>query len=159
MSAGGMAALRRLCDPHPFAAAAVEGTTGWLSWLYSSKVRSDSGDHDAAPARWIAPQEPATLADVDPAANLRGFRPIPILFLHAEMDRVIPLRGMERFVDLLRVRYRDLGVEPSLVETRTWRETGAPEEHAGFGRFGNDAKNAQTEFLTLRLRPAPPPSG
>src|SRR5438045_2650140 len=34
MSAGGMAALRRLCDDHPFECASVEGTTGDLASLY-----------------------------------------------------------------------------------------------------------------------------
>ena len=43
------------------------------------------------------------------------------------------------------------GVAESLVELHTWDETGAPEEHIGFGRFSNDAKNMQTAFFVKHL--------
>ena len=41
--------------------------------------------------------------------------------------------------------------DPSMIETVTWPETGAPYEHAGFGRYSNDAKNGQTEFFSRTL--------
>ena len=44
MSAGGMAALRRLCEPHEFKCAAVECTTGWLKGLYFPEA-SEPGIH------------------------------------------------------------------------------------------------------------------
>ena len=44
--------------------------------------------------------------------------------------------------------------DPSLIELKTWPTTGAPNEHIGFGRFSNDAKNAQTDFLRRHLMPA-----
>lgn len=158
MSAGGMSALRRLCDPHPFAAASVEATTGWLSWLYFPDQRAAAGDAAAVPARWLAVQPREKVLAVDAVEHLPGFRPIPLLILHTETDLVVPVRGMERFADLLRARYRFLNADESLIEVKTWRDTGAPEEHAGFGKFGNDAKNAQVEFLARVLgRPAANP--
>lgn len=145
MSAGGMIALRRLCDPHPFACAAVEAATGCLTRMY------------AARQGWTPPT-PETLARVDPSLHLDSWRPIPLLALHSEADRVVPVATMREFVGLVRDRHAALGADPESVELRTWPETGAPEEHAGFGRFSNDAKNAQTEFFRRHLRPTPPDS-
>lgn len=138
MSAGGMAALRRLCDPHPFRCAAVEATCGDLGALY-------------APGRWPIAHDPAPIAALDPSAHLDGFRPIPLLVLHTETDRVVPVDLQQSFIDRLRRRYQLAGADPGLIEVRLWRNTGAPEEHAGFGRFANEAKNAQVEFLARHL--------
>ena len=147
MSAGGMAALRRLCKPHSFTSAAVEGTTGWLAGLYFPEVGGDAGTQ----ARWAQPHAKERVAAVDPSAHLEGFRPIPLLALHSESDRVIPVAGLRRFLDALTERYRDRGADPGMIELKTWPETGAPEEHNGFGRVSNDAKNAQVEFLARTL--------
>lgn len=68
---------------------------------------------------------------------------------------MVPWAIQERFLDTLRKHYRAIGADPDLVETTTWAETGAPQEHAGFGRFSNDAKNLQTEFFTRHLRAHP----
>ncbi|MBL9031590.1 MAG: alpha/beta fold hydrolase [Phycisphaerae bacterium] len=143
MSAGGMIALRRLCDPHPFACAAVEAATGRLTRMYAARQ---------------SPTPPETLARVDPSLHLDSWRPIPLLALHSEADRVVPVETMREFAGMLRERHAALGADPAMVEMRTWPETGAPEEHAGFGRFSNDAKNAQTEFLRRHLGPTPPDS-
>jgi dienelactone hydrolase len=148
MSAGGMATLRRLCDPHPFKAAAVEATTGWLSWLYFSEVRQESGDGDQVPARWIAKQKREAVETIDAVSHLDTFEPLPILVLHTETDAVVPIRGMRRFVELLEQKYTFAGADEGLIEVKTWANTGAPEEHAGFGKFGNDAKNAQIAFFS-----------
>lgn len=144
MSAGGMAALRRLCDPHPFRCAAVEGTTGDLAGLYFG----DDG------RRWPVAHDAERVARLDPTAHLGAWRPIPLLALHAEHDRVVPITSQRRFIDALRAHYRDLGADDSLVSLVTFPHTGAPEEHAGFGRFANDAKNVQTDFLVRWLRPS-----
>lgn len=141
MSAGGMAALRRLCDPHPFVCASVEGTTGNLSALY----------HPDADRPWPVTHPPERIAPLDPLQHLSGWRPIPLLALHSEADRVVPIAGARGFIDGLRARYAAAGADPSLVELMTWPTTGAPEEHAGFGRVSNDAKNAQTEFFRRHL--------
>ncbi|MEX2219503.1 MAG: prolyl oligopeptidase family serine peptidase [Phycisphaerales bacterium] len=142
MSAGGMAALRRLCDEHPFACAAVEGTTGSLDDLYFSKETSP---------RTVARHDPGRVARLDPLRHVSGWRPIPLLVVHSEADGVVPFAGMRRFVGALREHYRGRGADPGMVELLTWPETGAPEEHMGFGRYSNDAKNAQTEFLRRHL--------
>lgn len=128
MSAGGMAALRRLCDPHLFRCAAVEATCGALGELY-------------APGRWRHAHDPERVRRLDPSAHLEGWRAIPLLALHAETDRVVAWEIQRGFLARL----------PGPIEVRTWRDTGAPDEHAGFGRFANDAKNAQVEFLVRGL--------
>lgn len=154
MSAGGMATLRRLCDPHPFVAAAVEGTTGWLAGLYLP----ERGGEGATRAAWAVRHDPARIAGVDPMEHLAGWRAIPLLALHNEGDSVVPIAGQRRFLEALGGHYRAQGADPGLIELRTFSETGAPQEHAGFGRFGNDAKNAQVEFLVRALRPEAPPT-
>jgi alpha-beta hydrolase superfamily lysophospholipase len=138
MSAGGMAALRRLCDPHPFRCAAVEGTTGNFDELYFGSARRSAHD-------------PARVARLDPMKHLDGWRPIPFLVIHSQADRVIPFAGMAAFIERLREHYLSRGADPALIEVLTWPETGAPEEHAGFGRYSNEAKNAQTEFFRKHL--------
>lgn len=156
MSMGGMATLRRLCDPHPFVAAAVECTTGWLSGLYVPEKAVDSkrdGSCNFVIPRWVKdrwPEEPPyeVIQQVDPSQHLDGFRPIPLLALHAETDEIIPWGQMQTFLGMLRGQYREKGADPAMIQFRTWRDTGAPNEHAGFGKYGNDAKNAQAEFLT-----------
>ena len=34
-----------------------------------------------------------------------------------------------------------------MIILKTFSETGAPQEHAGFGKYANDAKNIQLEFV------------
>lgn len=152
MSLGGMCSLRRLCDPHPFVASAVECTTGNLSTLYFGAA-DDQAEHAARP--WPASHDPAEVRPLDPAEHLGGFRPLPLLVLHNELDGIIPIGGQRDFVDRLRTRYEAAGASPDLIEWHAFGETGAPSEHAGFGRFANDAKNNQTEFLVRTLRPEP----
>lgn len=144
MSAGGMAALRRLCDPHPFVAAAVEGTTGDLAGLYFPP-------DDGTGRSWPVPHDRDAVAAIDSASRLDGFRPIPLLALHNEGDRMVPFELQRAFLDRLREHYRDRGADPGMIRLRTFTETGAPEEHAGFGRHANDAKNIQLAFLEETL--------
>jgi alpha-beta hydrolase superfamily lysophospholipase len=145
MSAGGMAALRRLCDPHPFVCAMVESTTGDLGALY----------HPDAARPWPVKHSRERIAPLDPSRHLDAWRPIPLLVLHSEADRSVPFAGMRGFVERLRERYRSLGADPAMIELVTWPQTGAPDEHSGFGRFSNDAKNAQTAFLGKHLHATP----
>ena len=84
--------------------------------------------------------------------HLEGWGPIPLLALHSEADRLIPVSTMRRFVERLRERYAAAGADPGLVELKTWPSTGAPDEHIGFGRVSNDAKNLQTEFFRRTLQ-------
>lgn len=141
MSLGGMITLRRLCDPHPFAAAAVESTTGWLRELYHPTL--------PAPTDRVGPiaHDPGALAPVDPINHLGTFRPIPLLVLHSEADQMVPWNGQHAFIDRLRARYQQAGSDPKLIEVQTWPTTGAPMEHAGFGRVAAQAKDLQTAFF------------
>ena len=139
MSAGGMAALRRLCDPHPFLCAAVEGATGDLDALYFTRDG------------WPVDHDPELVAPLDPAQHLDTFAPIPLLALHSEADKMVPYAGQLGFINALRAHYKAKNADPGLVKLVTWPETGAESEHAGFGRFANDAKNVQTDFLTEHL--------
>lgn len=141
MSLGGMVTLRRLCDPHLFRVAAVEGTAGWLEGMY---FPTDFG----LPTRpWPVDHPRDRVARLDPARHLATFRPLPLLDLHSETDEMVPFEPQRLFIEKLRDRYRAAGADPSLVELKTWPTTGAPREHLGFGRFGNDAKNIQADFL------------
>lgn len=143
MSAGGMATLRRLCDPHPFVCAAVEGTTGWLTDLYGAN------------SPWGVSHDEAAVMALDAMSRLGAWRPIPLLALHAEHDEVVPLAAQRRFIEAVRERTRSSGGDQAQVELVTFGRTGAPQEHAGFGRFGADAKALQTDFLVKWLRPEP----
>lgn len=144
MSLGGMVALRRLCEPgdrarHRFRCATVEGTTGALQEQYLSEGEKPVR-HDAEQVRRL-----------DPMENLEHFEPIPLLALHSEADEMVPWPTQRKFLEALAAHYQERGADPSRIGVLTWPETGAPREHLGFGRFSNDAKNAQTEFLARWL--------
>jgi len=133
MSAGGMAAMSRLCREHPFRCAAVEASTG--SWDEQRHREMFEGRHDAAIAR------------DDPAANLDGWREIPLQAIHCRLDAWVSFEGQSRFIDALRTRYDD----PSSIEFVVYDKTGAPYEHAGFGRMAADAKDRQRDFFQHHL--------
>lgn len=143
MSAGGMTTLRRLCEGHDFVCAAIEGATGAFEALYFPA--------DASRPPWGVEQDRAKVAALDPSTHLEGFVPLPLLALHCEVDEVVPIDTLRSFLARLRERYIDAGADPALIQLKTWPETGAPNQHAGFGKFGNDAKNAQVEFLRRAL--------
>lgn len=149
MSAGGMTTLRRICDPHLFTCAAVEGATGWLEGLYSP-VRSGMPVRSST----LPEHPPDKVASLDPTRRISSFRPLPLLVLHSEQDQVVPWAGMRVFLSNLKDRYNAAGADPSLIEIKTWPSTGAPQEHSGFGRVSADAKTVQTEFLARHLRAA-----
>ena len=133
ISAGGIVSLVRLTREHPFSAAAIEATTG---------NRAFSSD--------IVFPEPDRLERINVIDHLENWREIPLLALHSRHDEWIDAAGQEAFIDALRERYRD----PSEIEFHVYEErTGAPHEHAGFGRFAADAKQRQVDFLVRVLRP------
>ncbi|MBL0927000.1 MAG: prolyl oligopeptidase family serine peptidase [Phycisphaerales bacterium] len=137
MSAGGMVTLVRLTSPHAhtFKAAAVECTAGDFSAMH-------------AHSRFFVPDRAARL---NPAEHLDHWRTIPLLALHSEADQWVPVAAIRAFTDRLRALYSRRGADPGLIELRTWPQTGAPNEHYGFGRVANDAKNLQTDFLARVL--------
>jgi dienelactone hydrolase len=132
MSAGGMVTLARLCRPHRFVAAAVECTTG--SWRWQPNLMR--GD-------------PAVVARLNPIDHLDGWRPIPLLAMHNRRDAWVPIEGQEEFLTALAATYPD----PQRIERQIFDETGAPYEHAGFGRMGSEAKDRFTAFLAAALLP------
>lgn len=135
MSAGGMIALRRLGDAHPFRCAAVEST---------------SGDFRAAGAE--ARFTRARTAGLDPLQFVAGWPPgFPLLALHSERDQVCALAGIQGFTDALQERYAAAGADPERISLVTWPETGAPQEHAGFGRKAHEARLELIEFLQAHL--------
>lgn len=135
MSAGGMVALARLCRKHPFVGATVEATTGsWEHQRHRAMFRSHEGD---------------TISNVNPIENLAGWREIPVQAFHCVLDEWVGFDGQKLFLDTLRDRYE----RPELIELVSYEETGAPYEHAGFGRMASDAKNRQRDFLLRLLTP------
>ena len=141
MSAGGMVALARLCRPHRFVAAAVEGTAGNYDFMRARGL-------------WNSP-----LADsLEPIRHVNQWRPIPLLALHSEADQWVPVSAIRTFTEALCPLYEAGGASPDLVELHTWPSTGAPNEHYGFGRVSNDAKNLQTQWLARVLADGPPGS-
>lgn len=133
MSAGGIATLVRLCREHPFACAAVESTTGNRAFGNAMDLF-----------------EPVLLERMNAIDHLDGWREIPFLALHNRLDEWIDVTSQRTFIEALRARYE----HPELVEFHVYEEaTGAPFEHAGFGRFAADAKARQVDFLTRILRP------
>ena len=130
MSAGGMAAMVRLTRPHGFRAALTECSTG--SW------------------RWQAHRamfEPGRAARLDPIGHLDGWRDIPFLALHNAGDEWVDVAGQREFVAALRARSAD----PGRIEMHEYGPTGAPNEHAGFGRMAADAKDRGTAFFLRHL--------
>lgn len=138
MSAGGMVTLRRLGSAHEFKAAAVESTAGDFSLM-----------------RFYDQRYPRDLIErLDPIRHVDGWSATPLLALHSEADEWVPAQSVRNLFGALESRYAALGADPrELLTLRTWPVTGAPNEHSGFGKVANDAKNAQVEFLTRWLLP------
>lgn len=133
MSAGGMVSMVRLCRPHPFSGALLESTTG------------DWSDRFVGVA-WCE----ARARELDPSRHLEQWREIPVLAIHAERDEWVPIASQRRFLAALRQR----AIHPDRIELLSFEETGAPFEHAGFGRMGAAAKDAGTAFWERVFSPA-----
>ncbi|HWB19342.1 MAG TPA: alpha/beta fold hydrolase [Phycisphaerales bacterium] len=129
MSAGGMAALVRLCSPHAFTCASVEATSG--NWRpQRDRVRFQERSEEELEA-------------MDPIRHLDTWREIGFQAIHARGDQWMDFNTQEAFVHALRERYTN----SENVEWIVYDHTGAPYEHIGFGRMATDAKNRQAEFL------------
>lgn len=136
MSAGGMAALVRLCQAHLFTCASVEATSG--SWLHQRHRQMFHGMSEAE------------VNELNPIVRLDGWREVPLQAIHARLDEWVAIEGQQAFIDALRARYRD----PSIVDFVVYEKTGAPSEHIGFGKMSADAKNRQRDFLQRWLIPS-----
>ena len=60
----------------------------------------------------------------------------------------------QRFLERLGEHYLTHDAAPETIELVTWPQTGAPQEHLGFGRHTNEAKNIQVDFFQKHLRGA-----
>jgi alpha-beta hydrolase superfamily lysophospholipase len=128
ISAGGMAALVRTTSEHSFCAMTLESTTGDLRNRRSTKFA-----------------DPARLERLNPITHLDNWRDVPLLALHNRLDEWVDVDGQLGFLDALRTRAKS----PTAIEHHVYEKpTGAPFEHAGFGRFSADAKDRQVSFLT-----------
>lgn len=146
MSLGGMVTLRRLCEPHRFGCAAVEATSGNLAGLYFPD-EADGAHREG----WPVEHRPEDVARVDPMAHMETMAPLPLLVLHSEADEMVPWAVQRKFLDAVRERYESAGADAAMLEVRTWPETGAPQEHVGFGRVSHEAKTLQTRFVVGHL--------
>ncbi len=135
VSAGGMAAMARLCRDHPFRCASVEAATG--SWRHQSHRAMFRGRHEEA-------------TKLDPIAHLDAWREIPFQAIHSRADEWVAAEGQAAFIEALRGRYRDA----ALIDFVLYDRTGATYEHAGFGRMAADAKGRQTAFFRQHLNAA-----
>lgn len=138
MSAGGMATLIRLSRPHSFRCASVESTAGDFLMMSRFEAFFTRGGRD--PAGEAARR-------LNPAEHVGEWRPTPLLALHSDADEWVPVGAIRSLIDSLRAEYRRRGADPAMVDLKTWKRTGAPYEHAGFGRVASEAKDVQLEFL------------
>jgi dienelactone hydrolase len=141
MSLGGMVTLRRLCDPHTFKAASVEGTCGWLEGLYFP------AEFGLAVRPWIVDHPRERVRRLEALGHVKAMKTLPMLVLHSEADEMVPWEAQHRYVEALRRQYVASGASADLVRVKTWPTTGAPREHIGFGTKSNEVKNLQTEFF------------
>jgi dienelactone hydrolase len=134
ISAGGMVTLARCCDPHApheFRCLIVEATAG--DWAFQRQRALLAAD---------------VVERLNPIDRLDHWAQVPIQAIHTEADEWVPEAAMAVFIEALRQQYRD----PSLVEYVTYAKTGAPAEHAGFGKKTRDARERQIAFLDKHLR-------
>jgi dienelactone hydrolase len=138
MSAGGMATLIRLCSPHRFRCAAVESTAGDFAAMSGLPSFATCGGRD--PERTL-------LTRLNPASRLSSWRAVPLLALHSEADEWVPVGAMRSFCESLSQRYAAAGAPSEWLMLKTWERTGAPNEHAGFGKVAAEAKEIQVKWL------------
>lgn len=140
MSAGGMVTCRALCNDHNFLGASIECTTGDLLGLYFPTSPSENSlsriHHDRAEVQAI-----------DTPTHLQSFKPIPLLAMHNKGDTIIPYQSQSDFIQTLRSNYIIKNANPNLIDFITYDNTGAIQEHAGFGKYAADAKDQQLAFF------------
>ena len=134
MSAGGMAAIQRLLQPHSFRAAVLEATAGNLDAM-----------RDLPFCAGLSKEE---LSDINPMENLHQWKDIPVMAFHSRHDAWIPYLGQETFIQSL----KDKSAHSEDIELVSFDHTGAPYEHVGFGRESAFVKEVQVEFVAKFVR-------
>jgi len=140
MSAGGMIALRYLCNQHHFLGATIECTTGDLLGLYFPPDPSKPGP-------WRIHHDRTEVQNIDTQTHLANFKPIPLLAMHNKGDEVIPYELQSNFIQTLSAHYTSHNADPNLIQFITYDNTGTIQEHAGFGKYASQAKDHQLTFL------------
>lgn len=156
MSAGGMVAARACYNAKDYPAAIraliMESSTGWLKNLYDSDIETPDGhlgkvNHTGEAAALVTHLDTRQQLDQDPAP----WPTIPVLALHSEADRTVPIICQQGFINTLKDIYQSRSEDPNQITLHTWPTTGAPFEHAGFGKVASEAKSLVTDFCTKHL--------
>ena len=133
MSAGGLATSYRLVLPHLFKAAILESTGGQWKYLHDNPFFSHlSADEIEA---------------INPMNRIDGWRDIPVLAVHSKHDKRIPYATESDFIEALKAKSNS----PEEIELLSFDNTGAPEEHMGYGRESAFVKETEIEFLAKYL--------
>lgn len=140
MSAGGMVTCRSLCNDHAFLGASLECTTGDLLGLYYPSNPSGSG-------LWRVHHDRPEVEAIDTPTHLVSFKPIPLLAMHNKGDKIIPYQVQSNFIQTLKAHFQRHDADPDQVQLVTYDNTGAIQEHAGFGKFAAEAKDKQLAFF------------
>tara|TARA_R110002096_G_scaffold173781_10_gene349121 strand:+ start:72509 stop:73354 length:846 start_codon:yes stop_codon:yes gene_type:complete len=140
MSAGGMVTSRRCCDPHPFIGISLECTTGDLLELYFPTNPTPRGI-------WRVHHDRSEVEAIDTPTHLEHFKPIPVLAMHNRGDELVPFDIQSNFINTLRKHYTQHNADPNTVQLVEFEDTGAIQEHAGFGKFATQAKDQQLQFF------------
>lgn len=152
MSAGGMVAARACYGSDRFRGLIMESSSGWLRKLYDSEIETPDGHL----GRIAHTGEAASLVESIDTMHQLGEEPgawptIPVLALHSETDRTVPISCQQGFMNRLREIYAERGADTEQVRLHTWPETGAPYEHAGFGKVASEAKGLVVEFVLQHI--------
>jgi len=134
MSAGGMAAITRLLKPHPFSALVLEATCGDWSFIRNKPMCAALSEEE--------------FDAINPINHLDQWENIPVIAFHSEKDEWIPYEAASSFIESLRARLND----SADIDLVSFKDTGAPYEHVGFGRESANVKELQTQFLVRHLR-------
>jgi len=129
MSAGGIATILRLTEPHPFKATVIEAAMGQWRLSRHRKIFTHLSDEE--------------FNSLNPIDHLEHWREIPLLAFHSRHDEWIPYAAQEEFISHLKQQYE----KPEQIEFVTFDHTGAPKEHLGFGRESAFVKEIQVKFL------------
>jgi dienelactone hydrolase len=133
MSAGGMAAITRLLEPHPFQAVVLEATGGAWEHLLGTPFSNGMSEKE--------------FSSVNPMNRLDTWRDIPLVAFHCRHDAWVPFQTESDFIDAI----REQSPKPEKIELIGFEHTGAPDEHIGFGRDSAFVKEVQVHFLAKHL--------
>ncbi len=133
MSAGGMIAITRLLQPHPFKALVLEATGGSWEPLLDTPFCEELNRE--------------AFRSINPVQNLAEWSDIPVIAFHSRHDSWIPYQVESEFIEAIRMK----SMNPNNIELISFDRTGAPDEHIGFGSESAFVKETQVEFLARHI--------